>query len=66
MYATATPSNPGWLLLLEPRAVQGSTICRCRHPDDEGVMQLRTRERRRREKRGREMTEREATKKKDT
>jgi hypothetical protein len=43
LYVTASIKNPGWLLLLDPRAVQGSIICRCRHPDGEGVMQLRTR-----------------------
>lgn len=65
--ATTSIQNPGWILLLlrlDPRAVQGSITCCCRHPNDEGAMQLRKRRRRRRrKKRGREMTEREATKK---
>jgi hypothetical protein len=41
VYAIASIQNPGWLLSLDPGAVQGPITCSCRHPDGEGVMQLR-------------------------
>jgi hypothetical protein len=61
LYAIASIQNPGWLLLLDPRAVQGPIICRCRHPDGEGVMQLRTRRKKTRKRNDRAWSNKKKT-----
>ena len=50
-YPIMASEKPGCLLLFDPRAIQGSVRCRCRHPVDEGLVQLRIRR-----CRGRKMT----------